>query len=414
MKEAYDGEFDALNNLQNKLYNYGQTLGELAGTDIEAAQKAFKEMAEASDLSRQETARALTEMPGYREALVKQADALGINIRNTDGTVNGAKQLEFALGDGEIALRRAAAAAEEFNKKIAGAAAEVINLSAAVDANTDKATGKINVKGLIKTLGQQALDAANYYKNLLNLRGRGVGQPVIDSIIAMGAEQGSKAAAALAESSDKDLKTLSAQYAKVGKLTGDEMASKIQEAGPAINNVYKMLGENAMNAFIASLLAGDDIQTAMNKIVAQLNKGQKQLTYFADADGRLHARDTKTGQQLYAKGGLVKPQRFSVGSRNPLQGFGGPQADTIPAYLSAGEFVMNASAVSRFLPTLQAMNQTSMSNNRLNSTVPAAQALTPPSNNVQIVVNPAPGMNETELAKRVAIEMARQMRLGAV
>jgi hypothetical protein len=401
-----------LANTLNNVKEFGKTLAEIAASDVEKAQRSFKELATSAGKSRQDMALMLTNMPELREALVKQADALGINIRNLDGTVNGAKQLDFALGNGEIAIRRAADAALEFQKKISGAAAEMINFGDAVQQNTDEKTKKVNVAGLIKTLAKQAEDAAAYQMNLLKLKGRGVGQPVIDAIIGSGAAEGSAAAAALANATDEQLNILKAQYAEVGRLSGDEMAAKLQQAGPAINGVMKQLGSKSRDAFIASLLEGQSIQNAMKEIVTQLNTSQSRLIYSADAAGNLHAKDSKTGKYVFAKGGLVEPRRLSVGSRNPLQGFGGPQADTIPAYLSAGEFVMNASAVSRFLPTLQAMNQTSFSNNRLNSTVPSAQAPTPPSSNVSIVVNPAPGMNETELAQKVAVEMARQMRQG--
>jgi hypothetical protein len=407
-----DAKVAVLEGVLNKTKNFGVVLGEIAGTDIERAQKSFKELANSTSKNRSEVALLLTNMPAYREALVKQADALGINIRNYDGTVDGAKQLDFALGQGEIAMRRAADEALNFQKKISGAAAEMINFGDAVEQNTNKGNKKVNVAGLIKTLAKQAEDAAAYQMNLLKLKGRGVGQPVIDAIIGSGAAEGSAAAAALANATDEQLNILKAQYAEVGRLSGDEMAAKLQQAGPAINGVMKQLGSKSRDAFIASLLEGQSIQNAMKEIVTQLNTSQSKFIYSADANGVLHAKDSKTGKYVFAKGGLVEPRKLSIGSRNPLQGFGGPQADTIPAYLSAGEFVMNASAVSRFLPTLQAMNQTSFSNNRLNSTVPSAQAPTPASGNVSIVVNPAPGMNETELAQKVAVEMARQMRQG--
>ena len=402
-----------LEDYENGLEQFGHVLTDMVGTDLEKAQAAFKSIGDTYDLSTKQQLTMLNQMPDFRDALVTQAGALGINLRDLNGNVDAMRALAFANGEGEIALMRAAAAAKEFQAKIAGAAAEVINMGDAVKDATDK-NGKVNVEKLIGNLKKQSEDAAKYYTNLLKLQGKGVGQPVIDAIIGMGAKEGSAAAAALVAATPKQLKTLQAQYSEVGNLTSTEMAEKLAEAQPAITQAFTKLGEAGMNAFIAALVAGKSIKEAMVEVVRQMNESQSKLIYSADASGTLHAKDAKTGKYVFAKGGLVAPRRLSAGTRNPLQGFGGPQADTIPAYLSAGEFVMNASAVSRFLPTLQAMNQTSMSNNRLNSTVPAAQALTPPSNNVQIVVNPAPGMNETELAKRVAIEMARQMRLGAV
>lgn len=400
-----------IDGLKNGLEAYGVVLSELAGTDLEKAQESFAALIKEKNLDNYASGIALSNMPEYRKKLVEQADALGINIRNLDGTVNGVKQLEFAQGKGEIATMRAAAAAKEFSEKIAGAAAEVINMGDAVKDATDK-NGKINVEKLIGNLKKQAQDAAAYYKNLISLQGRNVGQPVIDAIIGMGAKEGSAAAAALAAASDKDLAALKGQYAEVGNLTSDEMTARLTEAGPAVRDVFKHLGEVGMSSFIDSILTTKDLAKARAKFLGLMNANGDGIKYSFDTTGKMHAVD-KSGKTLYAKGGLVRPMRLAGGSGNPLQGFGGPQSDSIAAYLSPGEFVMNSSAVSRFLPTLQAMNQTSFSNNRLNSTVPAAQAPAPPSSNVSIVVNPAPGMNEVELAQRVAVEMARQMRRGS-
>jgi len=207
---------------------------------------------------------------------------------------------------------------------------------------------------------------------------------------------------------------LKAQYAKVGSLTSDEMASRLTEAQPAVQEVFKKLGEAGMTSFIDNIMTTKDLNAARTKFLALLNANKEGNKYSFDTSGVLHGVD-KSGKTLpgFFRGGLVSPLHLASGNTNPLRGFGGPQSDSIAAYLSPGEFVVNSSAVSRFLPVLQAMNQTSVANNRLNSTVPSAQAVSTPGGSVQIIVNPAPGMNETELAKRVAIEMGRQMRQGA-
>jgi hypothetical protein len=388
----------------------------MAAEDLEGAQKNFKELAGAQDMTVAGQKELLQRMEPYRNALRAQADALGINIYNSDGTVNSAKQLAFAMGEGEIKLRRAAAAAKEFNAKISEAASGMLSFNDAIKENTNKA-GQVDVKGLIKTLAKQAQDAANYYSNLMRLRARGIGQPVIDSIIGMGAKEGSAAAASLVKASDKDLQALTKQYSKVGDLTGEEMTNKLTEAGPAIEEVMKKLGDGGVTAFVGALTNGSSISSAMAQMLNTMNKNAPKNMRYTFADGKIQLV-SQVGKKVLAKGGFVTPLKYAKGgvlraASGMLTGRGGPQADMIPAMLSAGEYVMNASSTSKFLPMLHAMNQDSKANNRLNSTVPSGQsAISMSGTGVNITVQPSPGMNESELAKLVGIEMARQMRRG--
>lgn len=408
----------AMGPLRDELKAYGTALGTMVADNLEGAQKNFKGLASAQGMTRAGQKKLLESMPDYRAALKEQADALGVNIYNTDGSVNSAKQLAFAMGDGEIKLRRAAAAAKDFQQKIADAAAGMLNFNDAVKENTNKA-GKIDVKGLIKTLAKQAQDAANYYSNLMRLKAKGVGQPVIDAIIGMGPKEGAAAAAQLAKASQKDLKTLTDQYSNVGKLTSEEMSGKLAEAGPAIQAVMKKLGTTGVDAFVSALISGDSIDGAMTTVLNKMNNSAPKNMRYVFANGQIQLV-SQTGHRVVtdAKGGFIKAGMFAKGgvmraADGMLAGRGGPQADMIPALLSAGEYVMNASSTSKFLPMLHAMNQDSKANGRLNSTVPAAQQSTGFAGaGVNINVHPAPGMNESELARMVGIEMARQMRRG--
>ncbi len=382
----------------------GDTLGQLAGSDLEGAQEKFSEMADAQGMTRREQADLLTAMPKYREALLAQADALGINIRNADGTINGVKQLDFAMGEGEVGMLRAAAAAQEFSDKISGAAAEVVDLGGAIESNMSD-RGKLNVGGLIKDLQKQATNAAAYQTNLAQLRAKGVGEAAIDEIIAMGPKEGAQAAAALNKASAKELSKLTATYATAADSAGTEFVDRLAAAQPQAQAVFKSLGQSGLDAFIKEITDGTSIDQAFRQLMGGIGNAP------AIAGGKWSWTAMKTG-------GFVTPQKFAGGGYSGrVFGRGGPTADMVPAMLSAGEYVVNASATDRFLPMLQSMNNTSTTGNALLSTKPSAQAtqsVATSSAGVTIVVNAAPGMDERALAEAVSIRLARQMRRGAV
>jgi hypothetical protein len=90
----------------------------------------------------------------------------------------------------------------------------------------------------------------------------------------------------------------------------------------------------------------------------------------------------------YADGGMVNG------------GFGGGRSDRIPAMLSNGEYVVNAAATAKNLSLLNSLNYGGQQAGMGNS--------------VNITVNPAPGMDERELASVVSQELMRQMRRGSI
>lgn len=63
---------------------------------------------------------------------------------------------------------------------------------------------------------------------------------------------------------------------------------------------------------------------------------------------------------LFSEGGLVGGGALGFATGGFVSGPGGPKSDSIPAMLSNGEFVVNASATKDFLPLLNAMNSGNM------------------------------------------------------
>lgn len=92
------------------------------------------------------------------------------------------------------------------------------------------------------------------------------------------------------------------------------------------------------------------------------------------------------GMQAGAQVAAIKSQKFSTGGY--VSGKGGPTSDSIPAWLSNGEFVMNASAVRKLgIANLNAMNQGQTPRFSTGGSVGRIQSFTKPSGGVSPNVN---------------------------
>jgi TP901 family phage tail tape measure protein len=105
--------FDALREI-------GVQLGELAGSDLPAAQSAFRTLAAETDGSEQSLWRLISTMPGYKDALTDQANALGINVTTGTEAENKTALLGIAFG---VAGEQAVSAAEDYAQNADEAAA---------------------------------------------------------------------------------------------------------------------------------------------------------------------------------------------------------------------------------------------------------------------------------------------------
>lgn len=85
--------------LANSFKNISSALGPLVTSDLPAAQNAFKTLAERYELTGLEQAMMLEKMPEYRDALIKQATALGINLTGLSETERAYRLVELATGD---------------------------------------------------------------------------------------------------------------------------------------------------------------------------------------------------------------------------------------------------------------------------------------------------------------------------
>ena len=127
----------------------GETLGELANTDLPAAQDGFSELADKTDGTDKRLLQLLNTMPAYKDALIVQATAAGTYAATMSEAEKNTILLELAQGDGEKATKSAADAYVEAADEAQGLQD---NLDALID-TINKANG----------VGQDAVSAnANY------------------------------------------------------------------------------------------------------------------------------------------------------------------------------------------------------------------------------------------------------------
>jgi TP901 family phage tail tape measure protein len=93
---------------RNAIKDTGVQLADLAATDLPAAQRAFRLLTEGQNLSEKQFATLLDTMPDYRDALIKQADAQGINVTSTDEAANATNLLKLAFGEAKSGALKAA------------------------------------------------------------------------------------------------------------------------------------------------------------------------------------------------------------------------------------------------------------------------------------------------------------------
>lgn len=90
------GAVDSLDRL-------GRSLADLATTDLPTAQSAFKDLVTSYNLTQDQQLQLLETMPAFREALVGQATAMGINVTSGDEFANSQAILKIAMAEGAAA-----------------------------------------------------------------------------------------------------------------------------------------------------------------------------------------------------------------------------------------------------------------------------------------------------------------------
>lgn len=153
----FDGISGANQEVLSTLFAMGKELENLAGTDIDAATAQFRRFAEDAGLSKDQVVQLMNEMPGFRDAVIKAAAAVG--VASDDQSL-----LNFVMSETPDAAEVGAEALSE----IEGAAEEAsATLSDMVQALEDVARGAIDL-GSAK---DSALSAINSMRDAAEAEG---------------------------------------------------------------------------------------------------------------------------------------------------------------------------------------------------------------------------------------------------
>jgi len=121
-----------LEDFNTRIQGLGQSLADLAVSDLPAAQKSFAQLAEQTDGSEEQIMALLNTMPAYRDAVVDLATTLGVDATDAQSMMN------LAMGEGVegaaaqvVSLGEVSAAAEDTSGKVADLAEQITNFGKA-------------------------------------------------------------------------------------------------------------------------------------------------------------------------------------------------------------------------------------------------------------------------------------------
>lgn len=361
----------------------GRSLADIAVTDLTKAQDNFRTFGQQVGFNREEMMTSLDEMDEYKQALIDQADQMGMNIYMMDGSIDKQRLLSLAIGEGETAINAQLKAAAEANiemerirreekARFDAAVSELLDLDGALSANkeatkqwaiaqaeeTEDANDSwedfydghsFNLDVYLQQLADQLAAEQNWRDNLAELH-KQLPKDVYDQVEEMGIA-GAALVQSLVDATDDKRQEFIDLYGEAGRLAGEAAKENLE------TEVKKISMYDSITP---------DIRRIMN------------TTGRAFKDGGFVSR--------FASGGFVS-------------GAGTARSDSIPAMLSNGEFVVNARATAANRQLLETINA--------NRNIKAGPT-------ISVTVNPSPGMDERHLAEVVSRRIAFEMRKGTI
>jgi transposase-like protein len=427
---------DIHDDLQETVVGLNRSFATLAKENIYNALGAMRAFAEVNNLNDRELKTLITSDKALQNELVKHAKAIGYVVEGQDGLVDTSKLLDIAFGRNGYKARLLTLEYEKFEKQVDAVVGSFGTIKDAMDENTKTAednTKTFNFSGFLKSVKKQGTAALEYANNMQKLRktlgtensalfadlvsqgqsAAGLVQSLLD-----GSEEKMKEYIKTAKKRAQDLETSkrimmafsdfrvlykALENKNVSRET-KRLAEMMQNNGDSVVSISAALGitdeqmiaaSKQIRSGVADATTDMEVSASWNKeSLGQLKKqfegemGNYKLTVSElNADGGLAGNGSKLvgrlGPKGYATGGLVFGQ-------------GGPRQDRIPAYLSHGEYVINAAATSRNLEILKAINS----------------GKSVMGGNMNITVNAAPGMNERDVANLVATRLTYELQKG--
>jgi hypothetical protein len=461
--------------LANAFGAIGKSLSNMAAEDLPSAQKQFKSLTEGLHLNSEGTRIALDEMDDYKTALEDQAEQLGINLMGQDGQIDKQKLVNFAMGEGEIAIRRHTEAMLGQINATRDAALATISASDAYKAATTDIEGNtvdFNLEGFFTSL-QSQIDAANaYVTNMTTATQLGLSDQGVAFLNSMGAD-GQVALAAIAAGGVDAVNKFNGQMAEMYKQTSEQTLLSSQTYGTALRNIGETYGDDVANAISTGIAKGtftaeeavnalgitvDGITPTLNvnadtsKVTSAIEaaieapKGSLGSLKVAAKDKPVIDVDTKAGtdkvltleEKLKKMNGSrytsylaveteLKKKNGGLINWGSLWG-GGDKDGGLKKFAGGGSVYGPGGPRDDRIPAMLSAGEYVVNAlatkrylpllNSINNGSPTFASTTPQQGagapTINMTINPSPGMDERALASMVSRELAFQMRKGSV
>jgi len=409
----------AMNSVRQSFEAYGKSLSNVATQDMPQAQAQFRKFRDESNLSKDQLAELVNGSEAYRDELIKQAEQYDITVHGLDGLIDNHKLMDFALGEGEFARRKATEDFKKYNESIGKAA--IANSGFKDSLKDAMSEGEFDTTKFLDNMKKRAADAVDYVKLRAELATKGYSEEALKMVDEAGVNSAKVARELLGQTSAYVTETNNA-LKRSAFIDSGEYAAAWKGVGPKLDAAFALFGKETGDEFTAAL-EGATTKAEFDRIAKEwtdkLSIKPVATLGFVNNTGLSADRLERLFTTIAVKdGGLIgNLQKYAYGGF--VSGPGGPRTDSILARLSNGEFVVNAASTNKYLPLLQAINSGSLSASRsgtgqgfsapTTSTIPDPVAPT-----VNIVVNPSEGMNERELASKISRVLALQLRKGSV
>jgi TP901 family phage tail tape measure protein len=397
------------NSTISNLQLLGTELGKIADSDLPAAQRQFRLLADAANLTEEQQLLLLDQMPEYKSALTDQATASGV-------AADGQELLDLALGqseestkENEDALRALAGQAQLTGDEVDGLADQIRNFGSATlsvrDAQRqfEQATDDVSdavqrqIEDFIKPQEDAYLEANGTLDGFVASMEGFI--PTLDTATQLGRD----AEASLDDLAESTLELSAATLEQTG--SQEDANDVIADGRQRLIEVLEQFGITGQAAedYADDLgLIPENIDTAVALNTSDATK--KLQSFFDSFNGRqITFSAAVTGQSVpVGTGTVLLPGRASGGA---ISGPGGPTDDSAGVYaLSDGEHVMTAADVA----AMGGQHAVYAFRDSLHSGGGGGAGRTPQ----PVIQNiyPQPGMSEEQIGRAAARSLEFEMR----
>jgi len=313
----------------------GNRLGELAQTDLPAAQRQFRLLADGAKLTDEQQAKLLDKMGPFKSALIQQATAQGRSASAQD-------LLRDAMGSAEQVTKSASDAYLDQANQVNGVLDALQSLYDQINKMNDAQQNAISSNATwVKGIADLADNVSEAGASLDQTTSAGAANAAMLAGLAGDAQAAAKA------QYDVDVTTMSAKDA------ADKYAATLADQRQKFVDSATAAGFNA-----------DEVQALADKVFALPSAKQIDLL-VSTANGLTEAE--RFAQEIASirpvmyidarPGTIIRPGTIGLyASGGPVFGPGSSTSDSIPARLSNGEYVVNAAATARNRELLDAIN----------------------------------------------------------